>query len=197
MTDIEIKEKISKININQLYETFKQIPFGNSDFQDKYFIVNSQLTPARAFRAVCLQLRDRIQALHETYYNLQKENIDIEELQEKLEKEENKYEKRRIGLEIEKKIFERIDTEKLVEDALHEVEYLMKLYNELPHPTREEFEAEEQEHFEKYSKNGMLPEALQNLLSIGRQIDENGNILPAAEDWKIDVFKKELTNANP
>jgi len=53
-----------------------------------------------------LQLRDRIQALHETYYNLQKENIDIEELQEKLEKEENKYEKRRIELEIEKKIFE-------------------------------------------------------------------------------------------
>ena len=138
----------------------------------------------------------------ETYYELQKENIDIEEMEEKVKTEANKYEKMHLELEIEKKKMQRIDTEKLVQDAIHETKYLLKLYEELPHPKREEFEAEEFEHFEKYLKVQLLPNgALQSLLAIGKQIDEKLRLHDAAvdeklrlhdaaPDWKFDIFEK-------
>ena len=192
MNEIEkIEQEVKNININELYEAFKEIPFGNSDFQNRYFVVNSQLTPARAFRAVCLRLRDRIRALMEAYYELQKENIDIEEMEEKVKTEANKYEEMRLEIEIEKKKMQRIDTEKLVQDAIHETKYLLKLYEELPHPKREEFEAEELEHFEKYLKVQLLPNgALQSLLAIGKQVDDKLQLHDAAPDWKFDIFEK-------
>lgn len=201
MVDKEIKlieDRINKIDFNELYKTFSEIPFGNSDFQNYYFVVNSQMTPARAFRALCLRLRDRISALREAYYSLQEENIDIEELENKIALEDNVFEKRRLEIQLEKKKTQRIDTRKLVSDALHEVNFLLKLYEEMPHPTREQFELEEKEHFEKKLRTQALaPDGnLQSLLAMGFMIDEQGQLVEAQEDFKFDVFKKALEDGN-
>ncbi|MCM8767945.1 MAG: hypothetical protein NC921_04085 [Candidatus Omnitrophica bacterium] len=189
---LNIDNEIKQITdfLLELYETFKEIPFGNSDFQNKYFVINSQITKGRAFRALCLRLRDRINALLEAYYNLKKEDIDLEELQEKLEKETNPYEKRRIELDIAYKKLKRIDIKKLVDDALHEVNFLLSLYKQFPKITREQFELEEEEHFKKRLKIQMLEPNLQSLLDMGYMLDEKGNIKPANEEWKFNVYEE-------
>ena len=63
---------------------FFDIPFGNSAFQNKKFIMEAQYTPARGYRAIGLRLADRIQALKEYEFSLRLEEVDIEELEEKL-----------------------------------------------------------------------------------------------------------------
>lgn len=195
MVDKEIKlieEKIRKIDLNELYKTFSEIPFGNSDFQDYYFVVNSQITPARAFRALCLRLRDRINALREAYYALKEEQIDLEEMEYKLSIEDNPFEKRRLEVRIEKIKSKQLDTKKLVDDALHEVNFLLGLYYKLPHPTREEFELEEREHFEKKLRiQALAPDGnLQSLLAMGLMINEKGELVEAREGFKFNVYEE-------
>ncbi|HPB33787.1 MAG TPA: hypothetical protein PLW61_03385 [Caldisericia bacterium] len=197
--DTEINKLVGFLE--KLYSQFEELPFGNSDFQNKYFIINSQYTPARAFRSLCLRLRDRINALLEAYYNLKKEDIDIEELEEKLKTEKNIYEKRRIELDIEFKKLKRIDIKKLVDDAIHEVNYLLNLYNQFPTITREEFESEEEEYFKKKLTTQLIGDGnLMSLLSMGYMIDENGNLIEANEKFKYNVFEaikeKQLKDAN-
>jgi len=198
-----LEKKVDELKdfLKELYNQFEELPFGNSDFQNKYFVINSQITPARAFRALCLRLRDRINALLEAYYNLKKEDIDIEELEEKLKTEKNIYEKRRIELDIEFKKLKRIDIKKLVDDAIHEVNYLLNLYNQFPKITREEFESEEEEYFKKKLTTQLIGDGnLMSLLSMGYMIDENGNLIEANEKFKYNVFEaikeKQLKDAN-
>ncbi len=198
-----LEKKVDELKdfLKELYNQFEELPFGNSDFQNKYFVINSQITPARAFRALCLRLRDRINALLEAYYNLKKEDIDIEELEEKLKTEKNIYEKRRIELDIEFKKLKRIDIKKLVDDAIHEVNYLLNLYNQFPTITREEFESEEEEYFKKKLTTQLIGDGnLMSLLSMGYMIDENGNLIEASEKFKYNVFEaikeKQLKDAN-
>lgn len=198
-----LEKKVDELKdfLKELYNQFEELPFGNSDFQNKYFVINSQITPARAFRALCLRLRDRINALLEAYYNLKKEDIDIEELEEKLKTEKNIYEKRRIELDIEFKKLKRIDIKKLVDDAIHEVNYLLNLYNQFPKITREEFESEEEEYFKKKLTTQLIGDGnLMSLLSMGYMIDENGNLIEASEKFKYNVFEaikeKQLKDAN-
>ena len=198
-----LEKKVDELKdfLKELYNQFEELPFGNSDFQNKYFVINSQITPARAFRALCLRLRDRINALLEAYYNLKKEDIDIEELEEKLKTEKNIYEKRRIELDIEFKKLKRIDIKKLVDDAIHEVNYLLNLYNQFPKITREEFESEEEEYFKKKLTTQLIGDGnLMSLLSMGYMIDENGNLIEANDKFKYNVFEaikeKQLKDAN-
>ena len=198
-----LEKKVDELKdfLKELYNQFEELPFGNSDFQNKYFVINSQITPARAFRALCLRLRDRINALLEAYYNLKKEDIGIEELEEKLKTEKNIYEKRRIELDIEFKKLKRIDIKKLVDDAIHEVNYLLNLYNQFPTITREEFESEEEEYFKKKLTTQLIGDGnLMSLLSMGYMIDENGNLIEANDKFKYNVFEaikeKQLKDAN-
>ena len=133
----------------ELEEAFFDIPFGNSAFQIKNFIMNAQHTPERAYRAIGLTISAKIKALKETYYNLKKENINIEELEEKIANPAtSKYDRARHKLEIEQKMENRSYTRKLVNDALVEIDCLYAAYKKLPQFTRTEFEAGEKKYFE-------------------------------------------------
>ncbi|OGP87134.1 MAG: hypothetical protein A2031_07980 [Deltaproteobacteria bacterium RBG_19FT_COMBO_43_11] len=135
--------------IAEIETAFFDIPFGNSAFQIQNFIINAQYTPERAYRAIGLTISTKIKALKEAYYGLKKENIDIEELQEKIaDPATGKYDKARAELEIEKKKENRNWGKKLVNDALAELECLYVAYKKLPKLTRAEFEAGERKHFE-------------------------------------------------
>lgn len=146
MTDIqEIKDYFQ--------EASEGIPFDNSWFQTLNFVVKGQYTPARAYRAILLRLSDRIQALDEAQYAAEKTAIDLEELQDKIaranaDSSASPYDLRRWELDRARHSSQRSLTEKLVLDTTQEVARLYKLLRMFPKYTREQFEAEEQRHFE-------------------------------------------------
>ena len=137
-----------KTLLSEIQDSFLNVPFGNSDFQIANFIVNGAQTPQRAFRAVCLSLRDKILSLNESYYNQLKFQVDIDELQEKIaDLATEKYARKRMEIDYEQKISQQRDNEKLILDAIHEVEVLYSYWKKLPHPSREEFESAEEDYF--------------------------------------------------
>ena len=144
---MEIEVKYQNI-IEEVINASKEIPFGNSKYQNLNFMLADQITPARALRSCLLRLNDRINALRECYYSLRLEDIDIEEMQEKIESEETgKFEKRRLEIKIEQKKVNRISTEKMINDCKVEINTLYNAYKKLPKQDRNTFEEEEHEHF--------------------------------------------------
>lgn len=178
---IDIERVMCCLPIDEILDSSHDIPFGNSDYQNKVFVLGSQVTPARQFRALTLRLRDRINALREAYYSLQKEDIDLEEMAEKLSGKLDKYDQARMLIDREQKLSQRKDTQKMVDDALHEVNYLVSLWRGMKHPTHEEFEAEEQLHFEKVLQRQALgiTGALESLADMGLAITEKGELVSA------------------
>lgn len=135
--------------IEEYEEAFFDIPFGNSKFQIENFIINAAHTPERAYRAIGLTMRAKIQALREAYYALKKQEVDIEEAQEKIDsKYYTKWEKKRALIEIEQKQEMKRDTKKLINDALAELSILYGVFQKMPRFTREQFEAGERKYFE-------------------------------------------------
>jgi len=135
--------------IQEYEEAFFDIPFGNSQFQIENFIINASHTPERAYRAIGLTMRAKIQALKEAYYSLKKQEVDIEEAQEKLASNyHTKWEKKRAAIEIEQKEEMKRDTKKLINDALAELSVLYAVFKKMPRYTREQFEAGERTHYQ-------------------------------------------------
>ena len=144
----ELSTILDKFPIDEILQSFDDIPFGNSDFQIENFIINAGLTPERAFRSICLNLRTRLNDLSESYYNKMKLDVDLEELKEKIgDQKTNKFDKRRAEIELEQKIYQQNYTNKLIKDAIHEVEIYYKYWKMLPHPNREDFEKAEEKYF--------------------------------------------------
>jgi hypothetical protein len=137
--------------IEELEKAYFDIPFENSDFQNRNFVVAAQLTPERAYRAIGLRMSAKIRALKEAMYGRELEDIDIEEMREQLQSEEvDKYEKRRIEVKIAQKLDTRNYTDKLINDALRECNVLYSEFKKHPNYTREEFEAGEEVHFTEH-----------------------------------------------
>lgn len=147
MTDLK-ESDLGKV-IEEYEEAFFDIPFGNSKFQIENFIINAAYTPERAYRAIGLTMRAKIQALREAYYALKRQEVDIEEAQEKVASNyHTKWEKKRAAIDIEQKEEMKRDTKKLINDALAELSALYEVLKKMPRYTREQFEAGERKHFE-------------------------------------------------
>jgi hypothetical protein len=145
---MNLKESDLGAVIKEYEEAFWDIPFGNSAFQIENFVINAAQTPERAYRAIGLTMRAKIQALKEAYYNLKKQEVDIEEAQEKIDsKYHTKWEKKRALIDIEQKQEMKNDTMKLINDALAELSVLYSVFKKMPRYTREQFEKGEREHF--------------------------------------------------
>lgn len=170
-------EVLKKFPLEEIEKSFMEIPFGNSDFQIENFIINAQITPERAFRAVCLTLRAKIGALRESYYNRKRQQIDLDELKFKITNPDiNEFDRRRAEVDYEEKLAQESETKKLISDALHEVEVLYKYWKILPHPTREEFEKNEKEYYtENLSRQIVgINGAIESLANMGYALTENG-----------------------
>jgi len=148
-TDIQITEQNVTNVLQEIQTAFYDIPFENSQFQTEAFVIGAQVTPERAYRAIGLRMNSKIQALLEAQYSRAKEDIDIEELEEKIANPEtSKFDKRRAELDIKYKLSNRAYTDKLVNDAITELNILYGHFKALPKYTRAEFEQGEREHFE-------------------------------------------------
>lgn len=148
-TDIQV---VTESNVNdvlkEVQDSFYDIPFENSKFQTEAFVIAAQVTPERAYRAIGLQMHSKIQAIREAKYNMAKEDIDIEELRDKITRDETTpYDKRRFQLEIDFKLSARDFSAKMLNDALTELNLLYTHFKKFPKYTREQFEQGEKQHF--------------------------------------------------
>ena len=135
--------------IAEINERFYDIPFGNSEFQNENFIINAEQTPGRAYRHIGLRIYSKLTAINELKYGRKKSEVDLQELKEKVkDRDTTKFDKMRAEIEIEEKLSMVGYTDKLLNDAIAELNYLYGRLREFPEYTREEFEAEERIHFE-------------------------------------------------
>lgn len=134
----------------ELEEAFYDIPFENSDFQNRTFVVAAQVTPARAYRAIGLRMFAKIRAIKEALYGLQLSEIDIDENNHKASlPDTSDFERRRLAIKNAQIMESRKWTEKLLHDALRELDCLYTEFKKFPRYTREQFEQEEALHFEQ------------------------------------------------
>ena len=135
--------------IQELEEAFFDIPFENSQFQTEHFVINAQLTPERAYRAIGLRMHNRLRALREAQFSRMREDVDIDELRYKAKNTANKFDARRYEIDILEKLANRAFTDKLINDALTELNVLYHHFKQLPRFTREQFEAAESTYFKE------------------------------------------------
>jgi hypothetical protein len=134
--------------IEDIEKAYYDIPFENSKFQNEMFVISSQITPARAYRAIGLRLYNKIRAVKDYIYTKETIKIDIEENEYLISLDEtSEFEKRRLILKNQKIMEEEKYSEKLLNDALHEISFLHEQFKKLPKYTREQFENEEELHF--------------------------------------------------
>jgi hypothetical protein len=145
---IESIEGVSKF-LKNVIDLVEEVPFGNSDFQNRLAIVDGELSPHRAYRHAALRIIDRLKALNECYYDLRVRAVEIKKLERKLETETDPLERELIQIEIDRKKSEIPYIRKLVKDAIREVEVLYPVLEKIGKMTREEFESCEKDHFKK------------------------------------------------
>ena len=142
------EETVSTV-LAEVQDAFFDIPFENSQFQTENFVIAAQVTPERAYRAIGLRMHSKVQAVLEAKHARAKEDIDIEELQAKIDNPDtSSFDRRRAQLDIDFKLANRPYTDKLMNDALTELNILYSHFQKLPRYTREQFELGEREHFD-------------------------------------------------
>ncbi len=124
-----------------------EVPFGNSDYQNRHTIVNDERTPMRAYRHAALRITNRLNALIEAYYHLRRTDVEIRQMERRLKTEPDDLECELLALDIEQKRALLPYTQKLVNDAIREIETLYPVIEKLGKVKREQFEIEEGEHF--------------------------------------------------
>ena len=135
--------------LGEIDAAFFDIPFENSRFQTENFVLKAQLTPERAYRALGLRMHNRLRALREAQFSRMREDVDIEELQHKAsDTYASKWDRRRAEIDLSQKLANRPFTDKLINDAVSELNVLYAHFKAMPRYTREEFEAGEHRHFE-------------------------------------------------
>jgi hypothetical protein len=78
-----------------------KIGAGYSKFQIENFIISSQLTPARQYKQILLELSVRFDSLKKLFSEYELSKIDLEEMQYKLEQEDTcQFEKKRLQVKI-------------------------------------------------------------------------------------------------
>jgi hypothetical protein len=144
---------MDRIDLDAIMAEMDNIPFGNSRFQAEH-LVDGQEAPARQYRHVMLQLRQKIAALKATEHQGERTRIDIEELEHKLAgKIENDFDRRRMEVDLKEKRWQLREAETLVHDAMIEIQNYLRVKEKLPTPTREEFEAAELGYWRKRLMN--------------------------------------------
>ena len=158
--------------IEQVLDLVEDVPFANSDTQNRVVIVDKEQTPCRALRHSALRIMNRLSALREYQYTKRRREIEIKILQRDMEKEPDELKRELITLDIEHRRGDEAYERKLVKDAIREVASLWPVLQGMGKVTRDEFEAEEIAHyaekhqqaldlsrdlFARVSKGGALP----------------------------------------
>ena len=139
--------KMEGIDVDQVLKEMENVPFGNSHFQNSFF-TDGQEAPERRYRHVLLQLNKKIQALKACEFRRQRLDLDLEELDEKIDGlkltelpgTDITRSRRRLEIDKAEKEWGLKSELQLIKDAMVEVETYLKMLQGLPKPTRQEFE---------------------------------------------------------
>lgn len=136
--------------IAEVTSAFYDIPFDNSAYQTEQFVIAASITPERAYRSIGLRMMNRINALNDAKYRKLNNEIDLDEINEKITLGElGKYEIRREQLKKQKAESEIGYSDKLINDAITELDLLYGHFKSMPRFTRAQFEAGEYRHFKE------------------------------------------------
>lgn len=135
--------------LTELNRRFFDIPFENSDFQNQAFVIGAQHTQGREYRAIGLRMFAKLQAINHLRYERRAEDIDIAEWRSLLNNA-NEFDRQRLELKIERALAGRDYQNKLLNDAIRELNCLWSALQGYPELTREQFEAEELQHFKQH-----------------------------------------------
>lgn len=171
--------------IKEIEDAFWDIPFENSAFQTENFVLAAQITPERAYRAIGLRMHKKLIVVQEAIIGQEKAKIELEQLQEKLASPDyDKYEKRIMELEQQKRDINKRFHQKLLNDAIVELNVLYKHFKALPKYTREEFEAGERRHYlERLNRQALgLSGAKESLINM---VDDAQALNKFESDFKL------------
>lgn len=154
-------QKISDSNVSEvlseIHSAYFDIPFENSEFQNKAFVLAAQITPERAYRQLGLRLHTRLSALNHAKFTKMREEVSInEKLYLSSLAGTSEFDKQRYAIDIMELEASREMTNKLINDCLVECNYLYNEFKKFPRYTREQFEAAEEQHFIERSKRQVL-----------------------------------------
>lgn len=194
MKDLKLNNQNLSEVLQNIEKDFYDIPFGNTQYQIEKFVINQAQTPQRAYRTIGLQLINLIQSLEDSVLNNEKIKIDIEELEDKLkpERQVDRFERRRLEVDLISKKRMLVRQEKSISDNLKQIEIYHSYYNTLPKYTREEFEQAEENYYLKHLHTQALgyTGAQEALLSMGYGVNEQGSLVKFPANSLIEDIKK-------
>ena len=100
MRDLKEGWDLSEFDKNLIDWTDSQF-FGQTEYQNKYFVVNSQVTPWRQMRQVVMEIQTRLNAIQKVTIQYKRTLNDIERTKSEMAEEENKFYKQDKGYELE------------------------------------------------------------------------------------------------
>jgi len=181
------------MNIDELREKMKNVPFGNSVFQNTYFTAGKE-TPERRYRHCILQISGILSSLEECKFRRRRLEIDIEEINEKLKSDTiNKFDKMRLEVDLEEKQLGLENELKLIDDTMIEFVTYEKELSSIPDFTREEFENSEL----KYWKTRLIDDFRREFVSTGsvssatiQSLEDVGIFILRDKDTKELIFQE-------
>jgi len=136
--------------LEEIEAAFFDIPFENSAFQTRAFVVAGQITPARAYRTLGLGMMSKIRAIQTSLIATERRTIKEAQLKDNISSaEEGSYDQQLLQLDLQELQQGKAWDGKLLNDALSDLNVMYTEFKRIPAYTRQQFEAEEQEHFEQ------------------------------------------------
>lgn len=123
----------------EILERMDEIPFGNSEFQIKKFVL-CHAGDARNYRQVLLEMKEKYEALKKCEFRRRKLFIKRERAEKERLETSDDFRKRELDIEMEEVDFELLLEDKLVKDALVELNFYYNTIKSLPKMQRKEFE---------------------------------------------------------
>ena len=100
MRDLKEGWDLSEFEKNLIDWTDSQF-FGQTEYQNKYFVVNSQVTPWRQMRQAVMEIQTRLNAIQKVTIQYKRTLNDIERTKSEMAEEENKFYKQDKEYELE------------------------------------------------------------------------------------------------
>lgn len=203
------KTQLSLTNVQDILQeienAFYDVPFGNTDFQCENFIIAASITPARAYRAIGLQLQSILTSLNNLKYAERLKQIEILEVKEKINNPDTpKFERMKAEVQLDQLQTHNKWNEKLVKDQIHQANLYYKHFKSFPNYTREQFEKEEPLYFEQSQRRQLLGitgarESIMNMMDDKKTMDQFENLwleLPVDQREKMleDITKQAMAS---
>lgn len=104
--------------------------FGQTDYQNKYFVVNSQVTPWRQMRQAIMEIQTRLNALQKVTISYKRTLNDIARIRHEMETEEDPYYKQDKEYEIEILLLDKQVWHNKLRQCKREIEGLLRIIKE-------------------------------------------------------------------